>query len=142
MYIPLIWQFESDAKKGEGDKVVKKNVISTFSSVAKFFFILKGIIEELQKIYNLTISTSRSNKNSSIKFNTCSYVMPIFPSPRFYSSLTLSLSLIPSPLWFLLPWRHDSWSHKRVCGMILFTTYFQRFCSFCDFNISYVNLSL
>ena len=93
MYIPLIWQFESDVKKGEGYKVVKKNVISTFSSVAKFFFILKGIIQGLRKIYNLTISTSRSNKNSSIKFNACSYVMPIFPSPRFYSSLTLSLSI-------------------------------------------------
>ena len=44
-------------------------------------------------MYNLTISTSRSNKNSSIKFNACSYVMPIFPSPRFYFSLSFSLSI-------------------------------------------------
>ena len=69
MYIPLIWQFRSDVKKGEGYKVVKKNVISTFSSVANFSFILKGIIQGLLKIYNLRNSTSRSNKNWSIKFN-------------------------------------------------------------------------
>lgn len=44
-------------------------------------------------MYNLTISASRNNKKSSIKFNACSWVMPIFPYPRFYSSLTFSLSI-------------------------------------------------
>ena len=45
MYIPLIWQFESDVKKLEGSEVVKKNDMCSYLYILErdyFLFYFEG----------------------------------------------------------------------------------------------------
>ena len=82
-----IWEWR---KEGGGLQSYKKHDFLTFSW--QIFFSLKGIIQGLRKICNLTNFTSRSKKNLSIKLNAAMGCLTGVPC-IFFSVFLFLLSL-------------------------------------------------